>query len=200
MTVQLFKKCEQLKTVDRRSTMTGALNANQKRAARMEFEGASVKEIAATFGVTVQAVYKWREKPAWGQFIRREEHIAKQGARARFREVGDRAINALDEIANDASLDPRARVAAATPLLKAYISTSGLEAPKESNVNITTDGAESSLSELLGGLEARLAAIPATLALADSSPDGDCLPEGNNQEQPAEDAEEAETGDDDTDF
>lgn len=179
--------------------MAGELNANQKRAARMEFEGASVKEIAATFGVTVQAVYKWREKPAWAQFIRREEHIAKQGARARFREVGDRAINALDEIANDASLDPRARVAAATPLLKAYISTSGLDAPKESNITVTTDGAENALSDLLGGLEARLAAIPATLELSMTPGDEDCLSDGNNQAQPAEDAEEVETGDD-TDF
>lgn len=179
--------------------MAGELNQNQKRAARMEFEGASIKEIAATFGVTVQAVYKWREKPAWAQFIRREEHIAKQGARARFREVGDRAINALDEIANDVNADPRARVAAATPLLKAYISTSGLEAPKEANLNITTDGAENGLSELLGGLEARLAAIPATLALQVADPDGDCFPEQDNQQNAAEDAEEVETGDD-TDF
>ena len=164
------------------------LTRQQVKALEMQVEGHPVAHIADHLGVSRQTLYNWREKGNYQRRLALERRARDEHTKAKLHAMGNRSLDVLDTIANDDSIPPQVRVTAASKLIDGMIKVSGLEAPKTQDINLNLGSADTGLSDLLGGLEARLAAIPAILEITQSD------------EQQAEDAEEAETGDDDTDF
>lgn len=164
------------------------LTRQQIRALEMQVEGHAVAHIAEHLGVSRQTLYNWRDKGNYQRRLVIEKRARDDSTKAKMHEVGHRAIEVLDTIANDDSIPPQVRVTAASKLIDGMIKVSGLEAPKTQEINVNIGVPDGGLSEFMGSLEAKLAAIPATLEITQS------------EENPAEDAEELEADNDDTDF
>lgn len=164
------------------------LTKQQVRALEMQVEGYAVSHIAEHLGVSRQTLYNWREKGNYQRRLQVEKRARDENTKAKMHEVGHRAIEVLDTIANDDSIPPQVRVSAASKLIDGMIKVSGLEAPKTQEINVNLGSSDGGLAEFMGSLESKLAAIPATLEITQL------------EEPSAEDAEETEVGNDDNGF
>mgnify|MGYP000627925066 CR=1 FL=1 len=108
-----------------------SLSPKHRKAAELLAAGCSVRETAASLGVSDRTIRRWARRPEVVQALQELQEEAWGATIRKLRSLGERAVITLGEVMRDRQAPPMARVGAARAVLELVFKLGELEQLRE---------------------------------------------------------------------